>query len=335
MTAGPLAGDGTPDGPVVQSLRISFRVLSLATLLLGLGWAVSNCRQVPPESQIVVTRFGDVVRVQQAGLLLAWPRPIEQVELLPAPARQNEMKVTARNPALPDGAGTYLTGDAGAVLLGGTLTWRIVDPVAYFQSRTHVAPALNRLFAASAVSIAAGRSIDRFLVVRTERDGADPQVQAQRQALRGELVEEINRRLRALETAGAPLGVEVTRADLEASLPAQARPGFDAVLAATQRAEQRLADARTEATRTLQTADRESDRIVTQARGEAEERVGKVRTEVAAVAALAARDAPAGRPALLDQFYRERIAAVLGQAGRVITVDPQGSNRLILPGIQP
>src|SRR6478672_11715583 len=73
---------GLPDGPVVQSLRIGFRTLYLATLLLALGWTASNCRQVPPDSQIVVRRFGQIVRVQPAGLLLAWPRPIEQVDLL-------------------------------------------------------------------------------------------------------------------------------------------------------------------------------------------------------------------------------------------------------------
>ena len=49
-------------------------------------------------------------------------------------------------------------------------------------------------------------------------------------------------------------------------------------------------------------------------------------------AALETRDDPAGRPGLLDRLYRERIAAVLGQAGSVIAVDPHGGSRLILPG---
>ena len=321
------------DGPVVQSLRIGFRVLYLATLLLALAWTVSNCRQVPPDSQIVVLRFGQIVRVQPAGLLLAWPRPVEQVELLPAPARQMELKAVAPPPA--GAAGTYLTGDGGAVLLGATLTWHVVDPLAYYQARAHVPAALNRLFSASAVSIAAARSIDDFLVVRPDRDGADPMVQAQRQALRGDMAAEINRRLRALEAQGAPLGVEVTRADIEALLPPDARPGFDAVLAATQRAEEGLAAARTQATLVLQTADREHDSILAQARAAAEERVGQARTQIAAIAALETRNDPLGRPGLLDRLYRERIATVLGQAGSITGVDPQGGGRLILPGVRP
>jgi modulator of FtsH protease HflK len=324
-------------GPVIQSLRIGFRALYLATLLLALGWTVSNCRQVPPDSQIVVRRFGQAVRVQPAGLLLAWPRPIEEVALLPAPARQIELKVA---PQEGEGAvGTYLTGDGGAVLLGATLTWHVVDPIAYDQARAHVVPALNRLFAASAVTLAAGRSIDEFLVVRSERepirDGAAPIVQAQRQALRGDLVAAINRRLRALDVQGAPLGVEVTRADLDARLPQDAKPGFDAVLAATQRAEEGLATARTQATLTLQTADREQDRILTVARAEAEETVGKAHSQVAAIAAIGTGDNPAGQPGLLERLYRERIGAVLGQAGHMVAVDPQGGPHLILPGAQP
>ena len=326
--------NGALDGPVVQSLRIGFRVLYVATLLLALGWTVSNCRQVPPDSQFVVLRFGQVVRVQPAGLLLAWPRPVEQVESLPARARQIELKVVARTAGVPTDAGTYLTGDGGAMLLGATLTWHVVDPVAYFQARTHVGPALNRLFAASAVTIAAGRSIDEFLVVRPERDGTDPMVQAQRQAVRGDLVKEINRRLRALEVQGAPLGIEVTRADIDALLPPAAKPGFDAVLAATQRAEEELAGARTQATLTVQTGDRDHDRILTQAHASAEERVDQARSQVAAIAALETRDDPAGRPGLLDRLYRERIAAVLGQAGHVTAVDPQGGSRLIMSGGQ-
>jgi modulator of FtsH protease HflK len=160
-------------------------------------------------------------------------------------------------------------------------------------------------------------------------------VQAQRQALRGDLVKAINRRLRTLELQGVPLGVEVTRADIDAQLPADAKPGFDAVLAATQRAEEGLAAARTQATLTLQTGDRDHDRILTTAHAEAAEAVAKARSQVAAIAALAAGDDPAGRTGLLERLYRERISTVLGQAGHLMAVDPQGGPRLLLPGSQP
>ena len=327
-------------GPLAQSLQISFRVLCLAVLLLAGGWCFSNVRQVPSDAQAAVLRFGRVVRVQAAGLLLAWPRPIEQVELLPAPARQIELKMLARAPsgprartAAPPPAGGYLTGDGGEVLLDATLTWRIADPVAYLIARDHVPAALQRLFAASATAVAAGRSIDDFMAVRAQGD--DPRQQAQRQAVRGDLVLAVNQRLAALARAGAGLGIDVTRADVDALLPPAAKPGFDAVLEASQRAEERLAAARTDAARIQQAADRESDRIIAAANGSAAEQTGTASAQVAAVAALAGRTVPEGRPGLLRQIWRDRVAAVLRQAGGVVAVDPRGGTRLLLPGAQP
>jgi hypothetical protein len=43
----------------------------------------------------------------------------------------------------------------------------------------------------------------------------------------------------------------------------------------------------------------------------------------------------ATRPALLDRLYRDRIAAILQQAGSLSTVDPKSVSRVILPGAGP
>ena len=56
-----------PEGPVIQSVRVAFFVLRIFTILLALGWATGNIRQVPPGTQAVILRFGRVVRVQQSG----------------------------------------------------------------------------------------------------------------------------------------------------------------------------------------------------------------------------------------------------------------------------
>ncbi len=71
-------------------------------LLLAVVWAGSNIRRVPPDSSAVVFRLGRIVRVQQAGLLLALPPPLERVALLPGPARQMRRVVAAlpRSPAV-------------------------------------------------------------------------------------------------------------------------------------------------------------------------------------------------------------------------------------------
>ena len=72
-----------PTGPIAQSVAIGFRAIYVATLLLALLWLTTNVREIAADSQAVVFRFGRIVRSQQAGLLVAWPRPIETVRLLP------------------------------------------------------------------------------------------------------------------------------------------------------------------------------------------------------------------------------------------------------------
>jgi regulator of protease activity HflC (stomatin/prohibitin superfamily) len=335
-----------PEGPVIQSVRVAFFVLRIFTILLALGWATGNIRQVPPGTQAVILRFGRVVRVQQSGLVLALPRPLETVEKLPSIERQTVLKISARTARVagivddvtlpdevPEDAGLYLTGDGGVVLLDAAITWRITDAAAYYVAASHVEPALRRLFMNAGVEVAAARQLDDFMAVRPERAN-DPAAQVARNAMRGELVTVMNRHLRALDLAGAGLGVEVTRADVTALLPPSAKSSFDAVLDATQRAEQGLAVAHTDALRTRQQADRDRDSLLTNAHASAQERIGRARANTAVISALEARMDPATRPSLLDQVYRERIGAILNQAGTVNAVDSKSVSRLILPGGQ-
>ena len=84
---------GVPNGPVVQSLRVGFRVLQLGTLLLFVAWATGNMRELQPGTQAVVLRFSRIVRAQAAGLVLAWPQPVEKVVRLPSGERQMQLSI--------------------------------------------------------------------------------------------------------------------------------------------------------------------------------------------------------------------------------------------------
>jgi regulator of protease activity HflC (stomatin/prohibitin superfamily) len=65
-------------------------------------------------------------------------------------------------------AGFLLTGDSAVVHLQAQLYYQITDPAAYMVANQHVAPALQRLFIASAISTLAGRDLDSILVARPE-----------------------------------------------------------------------------------------------------------------------------------------------------------------------
>ncbi len=341
------------EGPIAQSIATGFKVLFAAIAVLAVAWAASNWRQVPADAQAVVLRFRRIVAVKQAGLTLSWPRPIGSVELIPGEQRlltvrtQSIARVggmtdvfTAANEAnLPEGSAEYLTGDGGVVLLGATLSYRVTDGAAYYLAQTHVAPALQRLFAASAVDVLATRKLDDVMVAEPVRANADLQrtadAEARRQALRGDLVEAVNKRLADLAAHGASLGVEVARIDLEPSLPPQAKIAYDQVLVAAQMAEQGIADARTEATRTLQVADRERDRLLEAAKASANERVDEARSRTAAILAVRASMTPTTRSAVLDQVYRDQLAVLLQKVGRVTAVDPRGGAQVMLPATIP
>jgi regulator of protease activity HflC (stomatin/prohibitin superfamily) len=339
------------DGPLAQSVGIALVVLRIATIVLALVWAGSNVREIGPGNQAVVERMGRIVRAVPSGLVVAWPAPIERLVVLPGPARQMQLRIVqpavappppvdpengvyqAMAPVGTPDATTLLTADGEIVRLDTTLTWRITDPAAYVVAADHVPAALRRLFLGTAVEIAASHPLDDFLSVRPER-AADPLAQAARVRLRQLFVDGINARLASLAAAGAALGVAVTRADITPLLPEEAKLSFDAVLDAAQQADQGLAVARTDATQRRQLADRTRDRILTDAHAAAAERIDAARAATATIAAYETQADTVGRPALLAEIYRTRIAAILRAAGKLDTV-PAGDTRVILPSPRP
>ena len=342
-------GAGAPDGPWVQAIRLGFGFVFALVLVSALAWLGSDIRQVQPDSRAVVLRLGRVVRVQQAGLLLAWPRPLERIVSLPGAARQLPFAFDPLRPAGSpdaaspdetgpvedprDNAGFFLTAD-GVVRMTVTLFYRIDEPQDYVLQEAHLPAALRRLTMASLVSLAAARDTDTLVVSRAGTDLTEAD-QGRRERLRSDLVLAIDRRLADLAAQGAGLGIEVSRADLSAALPAGAKAAFDGVLVATQLADQNVADARSTAERTGQRAEQDRSALIAGSNAAAEERRSTASSRTAAIRALAvAVDAPS-RSALLYRIYHERMRALLHRAHAVDAIDPRTGARLLLPGQVP
>ncbi|WP_236078489.1 SPFH domain-containing protein [Paraburkholderia domus] len=85
--------DLPPLGPGAQAVRLSFWFVVVVAVLAACAWAGSNIRRIPPDSRAVVLRFGAFVRTQDAGLLIAWPRPFESTLLVPGSARVLEQRI--------------------------------------------------------------------------------------------------------------------------------------------------------------------------------------------------------------------------------------------------
>jgi modulator of FtsH protease HflK len=352
--------DGPPPaeapGPILQSAVIGFRIVYIVTLLLGVLWLVSNCRVISADSQAVVMRYGRVVRVQKAGLLLAWPRPIEDVRLLPGRDRQLSRTVAALPPVAgltpPNGvngdntpatATPYLTGDGKVVLLDATLIYRINDPAAYVLSQDHIAPAVDRMFRATAARVAAGQDLDDFMVFQSGNTAAGTQpasaaaggksIEQVRAEVRDGLLNGVNARLKALADQGAGLGIEIDRIDFTPWLPPEAKQAFDAVLTANQKANQDIAAANTNAELRRQGAQREADRLVAAAQAAALERKVTATVDTSSILAIEAQSG--SHVGLAEQTYRNQIGTVLAKAGSVIVIDPKGGQRVLMNGPAP
>jgi regulator of protease activity HflC (stomatin/prohibitin superfamily) len=325
---------------------LAFFALYAVTILAALAWGFSNVRQIDPQSRAVVLHFGALDRIQNAGLLLAWPQPFEQVILLPAADRVIERRVEnllrsdeavkadrVASFAVPlsdalAGSGYLLTGDAGVVQLDVRVFYKVSDPYDFVLQADHVLPALDRLVTRSAVALTAARDLDTILVARPELIGADNQAAERRERLRGDLVQGINKRLAELKASGQGIGIEVARVDVQSSLPDPAVSAFNAVLTASQQADKAVANARTDAEKLTQSANEQADRTLQVAHAQAGERLAKASADTATVSSLARST----DPQLLLRLYRERMPKILGQAGSVTTVDPKDDSRLIIQG---
>jgi regulator of protease activity HflC (stomatin/prohibitin superfamily) len=345
-------------------VRLAFWFVVALVVLAACAWAASNVRRIPPDSRAVVMRFGSFVRTQEAGLLIAWPQPFESAVLVPGSARILEQRIQSleRDPraraadrhtpeaplpasggadaAQPDaplsdalaGSGYVLTGDNGVLQLSATLYYRVVDPYAYVLQKDRLAAALERIVSASAVDIAARRDLDAILVARPELLSADQQVAVERERLRGDLAQEIERHLRQLDAQHAGLGVEVARVDVEVGFPAAAVSAFNSVLTSLQVAERSMAEARTSAEQIRQDAQQDADRIVQNAQANAVERVATAQTRTSTILQLEVPLRTHSDPGLPERVYRDRIQSILAKAASVTTVAPHDTSNLILPG---
>jgi regulator of protease activity HflC (stomatin/prohibitin superfamily) len=328
----------------VQSIDLAFVAVFLVVAGLAVAWAASGIRQIGPGTQAVVQRFGAVVAEHGPGLLVTWPEPIAQVEIVPGPDQLVELPLSRFGAGeMPDLAAVLdprrntafvLTGDAGPVRLEATLFYTVTSAPAYRLARERLVLALDRLAAASIAAVAAGSDLDGVMVARPEAP-ASAAAAARREALRGAVVAGINRRLQALDDAGADLGVRVARLDIAAALPAVLAPVYQDVLSAVQRAEQATAEARTVAATIGQAAERLRIQLLTQAEGAAAQRVAAARSRTADLLTLAAHAEELPRASVLERLYRERIGTILEQAGSVTTVEPGMTLKLILPGAPP
>lgn len=120
---------------LADALRTTFRVLKAVMVLLIIAFLLSGLTRVDENEEAMVLRFGRPTSgVQQPGLLVALPYPIDETIRLPVKelmTRRSDMHWPASD-RTPQGLdpmrdGALLTGDRGLVHVKWTMTYRIKD----------------------------------------------------------------------------------------------------------------------------------------------------------------------------------------------------------------
>jgi regulator of protease activity HflC (stomatin/prohibitin superfamily) len=332
--------------PWGQAYRIAFFSLYGATILAALVWVFSSFHQITPDTQAVVFRFGKPIKVENSGMLFAWPKPVDRVEIIPGPARilqhdvsplkrQEQLKQLTGDQYTSDagaGAGYLLTGDSGVVQLNMQIFYRINSPLRYVLQQSHIDAMIDRLALRAATLVSAGRDLDTILVARPETLRNDSQAAQERSRLRSDLKQMIAGDIEKLKGSDNDPGITIERVDIASSLPDNAVDAFNAVLTASQRAEQNIAQAQNDATLSMQKAQQQADRVIQQAKASSSEMHARAEVATQTIVKLAQARATGTDAGMLSRIWREKIAAVLSHAGQVITVTPDDKSKLILPG---
>ena len=326
-----------------STLRTTFRFLYVVVAILAVVWLGSGIRPVEPGMQAVIFRSGAIDRTQTAGLVLAWPRPFEEIVLVPGAERQLSLEVTSLDllgrdsGSIPNGPGIdprkdggfILTGDSGVVHLRGTVTYGVSDARAYVLNRERATVALQRAFLAATITACAGRSLDGVMVASPNSEDLvrSESLAMSRERLRGDILAGTNHRLVDLG-----IGITASRIDLTAYLPDRAKPSFDAVIAAESSAAKEIAEARTFATKQLQDTEAARAQVVADASGKAQEMLTAARVATDRINSVLAESSPERRALLITRLYSERFETIIKNAAGVVTVPEGQSARLLVQG---
>jgi len=266
---------------LAEALRLSFRLLRGAMLLILLGYLASGVFVVQQHERALVLVFGRVAglgteRIKEPGLHWTWPRPFSEVLKLPAERVQT---LTTRSfwyereadfqdnagpgPTLrPDRDGYLLTGDANLLHSRWSARYTIAQPLAYRFGFADVDAVLLDELDRAVVRVSARFAVDRAL--RTD-------LEAYREAVEADLRTRIDQ---------LQLGVRLQGVDIVGiAPPRQVAEAFDAVTQSAQERAQLISDARAYAVRAVNEAQGDGERLRSEGEAFRQARITEVKAQ--------------------------------------------------------
>ncbi|MFO0951757.1 MAG: protease modulator HflK [Isosphaeraceae bacterium] len=284
------------------------RVWVTLTVLAGLAYLSTGLLVVAQGEVGVVWRFGRTLPSPRLpGLHLGLPVGIDRVTRVRTDEVRRLAVGQADAPSSWDepGAGEFLTGDLNLLRVGGTLQYRVDDPVSFARQVEGVEPILKRLSAAS---------LSRALA----RQGIDATLHEGRAVAAREAEQSVDREARRYGLGVAVLTLSLT----DARPPTEVAPDFAEAQSARSDHDRRVNEAKSYAATTLTEAKAKATVRVEQARAAADRTVALARARAARFVALVESTLP-NRPLAVRRLYHDTLRELLPRVGRKLVLAPE------------
>ena len=298
-----------------QSLRM---VLIIAVALLALITALTCFYTVDDKQQAVVTTFGRVTDVTDAGLHFKWPLGIQQVENVDVNVYQKIELGYASQPggeyATKTSESTMITGDYNIVNVDFYVEYKISDPVQYLYSSNEPELILRNLIQSQVRNVVGSTTVDAVLT-----DGKE-NVQMQVKELVTQILQEYD------------IGLTLVDVRIQDSEPPtkDVIEAFKAVETAKQRAETVVNDAKAYQNAQLPDAKAQADKLLQNAQYLKQKRINEAHEQVAMFNAMYAEYAQ--NPQITkSRMYYEAISQVLPGVKVYINTGDSDAVNMLLP----
>ena len=311
--------DSDPAPKPSRGKKLGRTLLIAAVVLLAAALLLTCVYTVDDKQQAVVTTFGKVTGVTDAGVHFKLPFGIQQVYKVNVNVYQKiELGYqSANNPdgyVVDDHESTMITGDYNIVNVDFFVEYKISDPVQYLFSSNSPELILRNLIQSQVRNVVGSTSVDSVLT-----DGKE-NIQMQVKELVTEILEDYD------------IGLSLVDVKIQDSEPPtqEVIEAFKAVETAKQKAETVVNDAKAYQNAQLPLAQAQADKAIQDAQYLKQKRINEAYEQVAMFSAM--YEEYARNPQITkSRMYYETISAVLPDVKLFINTSDSGNMNMLLP----
>ena len=301
--------------PKLDPKRFGITIL-IAVMILTLGMAAMTCfYTVDDKQQAVVTTFGKVTDVTDAGVHFKLPFGIQSVDKVDVNVYQKIELGYSSNGEDVGKESTMITGDYNIVNVDFFVEYKISDPVAYLYSSNDPELILKNLIQSQVRNVVGSSTVDSVLT-----DGKE-NIQMQVKDLVSQILTEYD------------IGLTLVDVKIQDSEPPtlEVVEAFKAVETAKQQAETVVNDAKAYQNAQLPLAQAEADKLIQNAEFLKQKRINEAREQVAMFTAM--YEEYALNPEITrSRMYYEAIQEILPDVKLYINTSNRGDDvQMLLP----